>query len=232
MTSSPASEAFRAEAAALGAVAAGLAEPDLRRPSPCPPWTIADLLCHVVIASGRVDQAVQAAAGASPAAPLATAAGYYRPDARFSAAVNADRIDVATALADRLRTPEAIHAQLIAACQHNLAILEAAPRDQRARTRHGDLMLLTDFAVTRVLELGVHGLDLAVGLDRQPWLTGEAAGVLERLLLPDGTDAAALAARLGCDRAGLIARLTGRVPLSAADQATLASAGVHPLALG
>ena len=99
MTSSVAAGAFRAEAAALGSVAAELAEPDLPRPSPCQPWTIADLLCHVVIAAGRVDQAVLAAADADPAAPLVTAAGYYRPDARFSAAVNAGRIDAASARA-------------------------------------------------------------------------------------------------------------------------------------
>jgi uncharacterized protein (TIGR03083 family) len=232
VTSSLAAEAFRTEAAALGAVTASLTESDLRRPSPCPPWTVADLLCHIVIAAGRVDQAVGAAAGAEPERPLVAAAGYYRPDARFSPAVNADRIDVATALAATLRTPAAIHAELVTACQRSLEVLAGAPPGQLARTRHGDLMLLTEFAVTRVLELGVHGLDLAVSLDRRPWLTGEAAAVLERLLLPGGIEAAALAARLGCDRAGLIARLTGRVPLSALDRAVLAGFGVQHLRLG
>jgi hypothetical protein len=41
--------AVRAEAAALANVAAGLAGTDLARPSPCPPWTVADLLGHVII---------------------------------------------------------------------------------------------------------------------------------------------------------------------------------------
>jgi hypothetical protein len=99
------------------------------------------------------------------------------------------------------------------------------------RTRHGDRMLLSDFAVTRVVELAVHGLDVAAGLGRRPWLTDDAAAVLEDLMLPGGS-AGALAARLGCDRAGLIARLTGRTPLSAADQAALAESGVAILALG
>jgi len=31
-------------------------------------------------------------------------------------------------------------------------------------TRHGDVMLLTEFMRTRVLELAVHGLDLAAGV--------------------------------------------------------------------
>jgi hypothetical protein len=43
------------------------------------------------------------------------------------------------------------------------------------RTRHGDVMLLTEFMRTRVLELAVHGLDLATGLGRDPWLTGAGA---------------------------------------------------------
>lgn len=232
MTSSPAAEAFRAEAAALGTVVASLTEADLTGPSPCPPWIIAGLLCHIVIAAGRLDQAVRAAAEACPTAALVTAAGYYRPDERFSAAVNADRVDAASALAVSLRTPAAIDAELMTACQRSLDVLEASPPSQRARTRHGDLMLLTEFAVTRVLELGVHGLDLAIGLDRPPWLTSEAAAVLDRLLLPDAAYAGALASQLGCDRPGLIARLTGRVPLSAADQVVLARHGVHRLPLG
>jgi hypothetical protein len=34
-------------------------------------------------------------------------------------------------------------------------------------TRHGDRMLLTEFLRTRVLELAVHGLDLAAVDDRE-----------------------------------------------------------------
>ncbi len=50
--------AVRAEAAALVNVAAGLADTDLGRPSPCPPWTIADLLGHVIIAVSRIGQVI------------------------------------------------------------------------------------------------------------------------------------------------------------------------------
>ncbi|MFD0591208.1 hypothetical protein ACFQZ4_00275 [Catellatospora coxensis] len=49
-------------------------------------------------------------------------------------------------------------------------------------TRHGDPMRLTDFQVTRVVELAVHGLDLADALGVAPWLTAQAAGVVEGLL--------------------------------------------------
>ncbi len=49
------------------------------------------------------------------------------------------------------------------------------------RTRHGDTMLVTEFMRTRVLELAVHGLDLAASAGQAPWLTGAAAGVVEEL---------------------------------------------------
>jgi uncharacterized protein (TIGR03083 family) len=225
--------AFRAEAEALASAAASLTEADLVRPSPCPPWTIAALLGHVIIATGRVDQAVVAGqeAGAVPG-PLVGARGYYRPDERFSPVVNTDRIDVAAGLAARLGTAPVIRAELTAACARTMATLAAAPPDLEVRTRHGDRMLLTEFLVTRVVELGVHGLDLANGLGRQAWLTAPAAEVIENLLLPQTGLGDDLRVRLGCDQAGLIARLTGRVPLSPAEQSVLAGVGVTRLALG
>jgi uncharacterized protein (TIGR03083 family) len=224
-------DAFRAEAAALRGVLAGLTDADLDRPSPCLPWTIAGLLCHVIIATDRVRPAIEAAGRAH--GELVTAAGYYRPDERFSATVNADRIDIAAALAARLGTVAAIRAELTTAAERTLAILVAAPAGQLVGTRHGDRMLLSEFAVTRVVELGVHGLDLAAGLDREPWLTSEATVVLIDLLLPGGASTAqALCAGLACDRTGLITRLTGRVTLSATDSAVLAQHGLTRLALG
>jgi uncharacterized protein (TIGR03083 family) len=237
--------AFRAEAEALAAAAGTLSEADLARPSPCPPWTSGGLLCHVLVAAGRIDQAIAAGregatarAGAAardaggPEGGLVDAGGYYRPDARFSPAVNADRIDLAADLAARLGTGPAIRAGLTAACARTLTALATAPPDLEVRTRHGDRMLLTEFLVTRVVELGVHGLDLAIGLDREPWLTAPAAEVIEDLLLPEQGLRDGLRDRLGCDQAGLIARLTGRVPLSPAGQSVLAGAGVTRLALG
>lgn len=226
-------DAFRAESAALAPVVAGLTAADLERPSPCPPWTVAGLIGHIVVAVGRVSQAVDAAREPGAAAgPLTDARGYYRPDHRFSPAVNADRIDVAAAFAARLGTAAALAAELTAACEQTLALLASAPPEAEVGTRHGDRMLLTDFAVTRVVELGVHGLDLAFALDRPPWLTSPAAAVIEDLLLPDPSPAAGLPELLHCDRAGVIARLTGRAKLSPAEQSALADAGVTALALG
>ena len=217
------------EAAALAAVAGKLSPGDLNRASPCPPWTAGQLLCHVLIGADRIRQAL--AEPDDPRGPLVSTADYYRPDERFSATTNADRIQTAETLAARLDGPAAIAAELRTRCQQAHDLLAAAPDGRTVRTRHGDRMLLADFAVTRVVELGVHGLDLATALGRPPWMTGPAAAVLTGLLLPGG-GASRLCGLLGCDPAGLVARLTGRAALSPADSQLLADAGVVRLALG
>ena len=217
--------AVRAEAAALANVAAGLADTDLARPSACPPWTVGDLLGHVIIAMSRIGQAI--ATPDDVPSEMVTAAGYYRPDHRFSAAVNDDRIATAQTLAARLGNAAAIAVALDRTCRDGCQLLEQG--DRIIRTRHGDRMQLTEFGKTRVVELGVHGLDVAGGLGREPWLTPPAADVLTELMLPDGT-ATRLCASLGVDMAGLIARLTGRVTLSPTEEELLR--GVDRLPLG
>jgi uncharacterized protein (TIGR03083 family) len=223
------SAAFDAEAAALLAVASDLTDADLALPSPCPPWTVGELACHVLMGTSRIGQALAEPERADD--PLISTAEYYREDERFSAATNADRIETARALARQLPGSAAIAAELRRRCQESAELLAAAPPDRTVITRHGDRMLLIDFARTRVVELAVHGLDLAQGLSRPPWLTSEAADVLEDLLLPAG-GSSQLCRDLACDRAGLIARLTGRTPLSRAEQQVLSDAGISRLAFG
>ncbi len=221
--------AIAAEAAALGSALAELTAADLHRASPCPPWTAGELTCHVIVGAGRITAALS-----SPddrAATLIPTVGYYRPGERFSVTVDADRIEVARNLSRHLGGPDAIRAELARACAEAVALLTKAPAGRIVRTRHGDSMLLTDFARTRVVELGLHGLDLAIALSRPPWLTAEAATVLEELVLPAG-NAARLRTELGLDRPALIALLTGRAMPSPAEAAAFANAGAVRLALG
>jgi len=223
------SAAFDAEAAALLTVVSGLTDTDLAESSPCAPWTVGELACHVLIGAGRIGPALAQPERADD--PLITTAEYYRRDQRFSAATNADRIEAAMALARQLSGPEAIAAELGRRCQESAELLAGAPPGRTVITRHGDRMLLIDFARTRVVELALHGLDLAQGLSWQPWLTSEAAGVVEDLLLPAG-GSSQLCRDLACDRVGLIARLTGRAPLSPAEQQVLRDADISKLAFG
>jgi hypothetical protein len=183
----------------------------------------------VLIGADRIRQALAEPADAT--APLITTMQYFRPDQRFSPATTADRIQTARALAARLGGPSAIAAELGRRWRHSIELLTTAPSGRIIRTRHGDRMLLTDFARTRVVELAVHALDLAFGLNRQPWMTSAAADLLIDVLLPGGRSGE-FCERLNCDRVGLIARLTGRIRLCAADEQLLTRAGVTWLALG
>jgi uncharacterized protein (TIGR03083 family) len=224
-------DALTAEAAALSRVVARLDGTDLGRPSPCPPWTVGELVCHILIAADRIREAL--AEPEPTGGGLVSTAAYYRPDERFSATTNADRIATAQGLAEQLAAGggPALAAELDRRSAVSADLLMTAPAARAVRTRHGDPMLLTDFARTRVVELGVHGLDVAIGLHREPWLTDQAAMILTDLLVPAG-DAVQVSAQLGCGRIGLVARLTGRTALSPADERGLADLGIARLALG
>jgi uncharacterized protein (TIGR03083 family) len=231
MTQKDITDALTAEAAALSQVVAALDGADLGRPSPCPPWTVGELVCHILMAADRIREAL--AEPEPTRTGLVSTAAYYRPDERFSATTNANRIATAQALARQLAAGggRALAAELDRRCAVSTDLLMTARADRAVRTRHGDPMLLTDFACTRVVELGLHGLDVAIGLHREPWLTDQAAVILTDLLVP-ASCAAQVCAQLGCGRIGLIARLTGRTALSPADERGLADLGIARLILG
>ncbi len=224
----PAVDAFGAEAERLSEIIFGTDDAALGRPSPCPPWTVRELLCHVRIGVGRVP--VMLAEPEPPPGPLVPAPGYYRPDVRFSPAVNDDRIAAAQRAARAAGPAPVLARDFDQAWRDAWALMRGAPQERVVRTRHGDRMLFTEFLRTRVLELAVHGLDVAAGLDRPPWLTGPAAAVVEELVLPAGS--ARLREESGWDQPTLIAKATGRLPFRPGDAALLERHGLRRLALG
>jgi uncharacterized protein (TIGR03083 family) len=222
-------EAFRAESRRLQDVIAGLDDAAFARHTPCHPWTVAELVYHVGMTMRRLPGMLAAPEPGGPG--LVTAAGYYRADQRFSAATNDDRIQSAQRGAAGLADAAAWARDFGQARQRAWDALRAAPPGRVVLTRHGDRMLLTEFLRTRVLELAVHGVDLAAALEHPPWMTAGAADVTEDLLLPAGA-AARLRAETGWDQVTLIAGLTGRRPFTPAESQLVESAGAGWLALG
>lgn len=221
--------AFGAESQRLSEVVEGADDAVFARPSPCPPWTVAELVYHVRMTMGRLSTMLTAPEPAG--AGLASAAAYYRPDQRFSASTNAERIQSAQRGAAALSGAAARARDFSEARQQAWALLQGAQPGRVVRTRHGDRMLLTEFLRTRVLELAVHGLDLAAALERRPWMTPLAATVTEELLLPSAA-AARLRTQTGWDQVTLIAKLTGRRPVAPAETRLIQSLGIQWLALG
>ncbi|MFI7080011.1 maleylpyruvate isomerase N-terminal domain-containing protein [Micromonospora sp. NPDC049903] len=219
----PVRDAFADECARLSEVLTILDDADLTRPTDCPPWNLAQLLAHVHTGVGRLADML---AGPAPAQARVDAAEYFGA-AKFTPQVDADRIASAQASGD-LDSASRAAADFDRAWRATVAAVDAYPPDRVVRTRHGDAMTVTEFLRTRVLEVGVHGLDLAAALDRPAWLTPAAAQVIADLLT-GGQD---VPGELGWDRMTLIAKATGRSPRSAAEQALLDSAGLRLLSFG
>ncbi|MDG4840322.1 maleylpyruvate isomerase N-terminal domain-containing protein [Micromonospora sp. WMMD967] len=219
----PVRAAFSAECARLTEVLTGLVDADLDRPTDCPPWTVRELIAHVHTGVGRLTDML-----AAPAPPRAEvdAAGYFGRE-KFTEQVDADRI--AGGRRDALQVDGATLATAMdRAWRTTDAAVAAAPPDRVVRTRHGDAMLLGEFLRTRVVEVGVHGLDLAAALDRPPWLTAGAAEVIAELL----TGGHPVPAALGWDRMTVIRKTTGRAALTAPERAAIDAAGFRWLAFG
>jgi uncharacterized protein (TIGR03083 family) len=216
MTAATPLDALVTETAALTRALATLPEPAWASPTRCRPWDARALLAHVRVAVARVPQAL-----AEPVPPAAevTAVEYYRPDERFSPTTNADRIATAQAHASDLPAP-ALLAELDDLRGAIVEMCAPEPPDRVVRTRHGDAMLLTEFLKTRVLEVAVHGFDLADAAAVRSWLTPAAAEVLQDLLLGPS--------RTAPDPEHFLRAATGR----ANDPGLLARLQSRPLALG
>jgi uncharacterized protein (TIGR03083 family) len=219
--------AFRAEAGRLSVVLHELSPPDWSRPTPCPPWTVAELLGHILTTIAWLPGMLAAPA---PAAATVSAAGYYRPDQRFSAQANAERVALGRRRAGSAGDGPGLAAEFGRTWRHVLRQCEPEPPERVVRTRHGDAMLLSDFLLTRVVEVGVHGLDLASALGRPPWLTRAAAGLLGDLLF---TGAGRRAKHdLGWDPLTAVRKATGRLGMTSAEVRYLSDHRISVLALG
>jgi uncharacterized protein (TIGR03083 family) len=219
-------DAFRDEAGAFVKALGGLDAQAWRRPTRCIPWQVRGRVGHVIISLARVPEMVHAPA---PDRPDATPTSYYRADDRFSTTANAERVqiandrgtghDAATLVRDVADVVQAVASSCL-----------KEPTDRVVRTPHGDAMLLTDFLTTRVVELAVHGLDVADAVSREPWLTTSAAEHLHELLF--GQDWPTAFAALKWDPVTLLRKTSGRADVTAKESAELTSLGLRALTLG
>nr|WP_238547390.1 maleylpyruvate isomerase N-terminal domain-containing protein [Actinoplanes friuliensis] len=183
-------------------------------PTRCSPWTVAGLLGHVVTVIGWIPGML---GGEAPLSADVSARAYYRADKRFSPESNSVRIALGIERAGS--GGPALAREFLALQERVVGLCRLESPDRVVRTRHGDAMLLTDFLVTRIVEVGLHGVDLADALGREPWLTPAAAAVLKDLY---GTGEV-----VGMDDVTLLKMLSGRLPASGIDLA-----GSNPLTLG
>jgi hypothetical protein len=157
-------DTFTVECEALGRGLGEIAEPHWNRPTRCEPWSVRELLGHVCVVLGWVPGMLTAEA---PEQAEISAAEYYRPDHRFDAATNASRIGLGRERVGDVPVGS-LAVEFASVWRGVEARCRREPTDRVVRTRHGDAMLLTDFLLTRIVEVAVHGLDLADALEHEP----------------------------------------------------------------
>ncbi|MBF6301494.1 maleylpyruvate isomerase N-terminal domain-containing protein [Nocardia amamiensis] len=206
-------QAFRAESTRLCEVLGELTEAQFALATPCPPWNVAELAVHINSAVARVLAGL--AAPAPPRADIA-AADYYRPEI-FDGAANAERVRMAQRDAAVYQNATAITAAFGDTWRQADIAISGQPADRMITTRWGDGILLSEFMITRVVELVLHGLDIAIALGASAWTTPEAAAVVGDFLRIEPA-----ATHLGWDRPTALAKASGRAALSTRESAELA----------
>lgn len=220
-------EALRIESGELSRAVAGLSEAEWDQPTRCRPWSARELLGHVRVVIAWLPSMLEAPA---PDRAEVTAAQYYRPDNRFSPQGNAARIDLARTLAAGHADGAALAADFSATWRNAYRRCRDAPDGTVVRTRHGDAMLLSEFVLTRIVEVAVHGLDMADALGREPWLTAQAeAAVLGLLVGPEHLDAVR---RIGWDGPAALRKATGRAALDPSEASQVEELGLRWITLG
>jgi uncharacterized protein (TIGR03083 family) len=216
------SERFERSLAALAAESAATEEA-LRAlqadvfgwPTRCPAWDVRGLTGHML---RDVDRMIDCVGQDAPAEADTGAAEYFtRYDPVVdSAEVAARSIERAAAFATTDVLVEAFATTWRSAV--DLARQEGPTR--LVRVRWGPCLRLDDYLDTRVLEMAVHGLDMADALGTEPWLSrGGGAIVREMLSWLLGT-----APPDGWDDIGLADKGTGRAALTQEDIASLGTA--------
>jgi uncharacterized protein (TIGR03083 family) len=215
-------EALDAETERAVRAIRGSTDDDLSLPTRCPPWDVQVLVGHMIRDVDRVSTYV----AAPPPGPASRdAVTYFRSyDPATQGPVNTAN---STEVANRYRTPAEFSAALELALDGCLAAARSEDPARVLETRLTSIRL-DEFIKTRILEIGVHGLDLAAALGLKPWLTPAAASVVQSILVALlGADPKA---DLGWSDLTFIEAATGRRPLTEAERAVLGiRAGSFPL---
>jgi uncharacterized protein (TIGR03083 family) len=171
-------DVLASECATLSTVVLRLEEDDFGRATRCPPWDVKALLAHVW---RGVDRIAVYTAAPPPDEPDSDAISYFRRG--YGPIVEAsDVADRAIEVAARFATGVDLARDFDDRWRQVADAARTMPRERLVRT-FGPCLRLDEYVCTRVLEVSVHGLDLAHALGREPWLTPSAAALVRGMLV-------------------------------------------------
>ena len=206
------------------AVAGGLGEADLMRPSRCAGWAVADVLYHELLDARR---ALRTFASPADQPPDRDDVSYWTD---YAPSGSADFAEESAAHARYVRIAAAAYPSGALAWEWSetsaAAVRAGRACGHQAVTTQGHVLTVADFAATLAVEAAVHYLDLTVALPSSPTPDPASLGLVRRVL--DGL----LGARVPASWDDVTAALkgTGRESLTEADRQALGpSAGKFPL---
>lgn len=213
-------EALAAESVAAEAALRATSSDGFGRQTRCPAWDVRGLAGHML---RDVDRIPEYLAAPAPAEADTGAASY------FTSYDPADAPDVAARSIERAAsfasTDDLVDAFALT-WRSGVDLARREGPDRLVQVQWGPRLRLDDYLDTRVLELAVHGLDLADALGIDPWLSVDGGAIVRALL----TSLLEAPPPQEWDDVELADKGTGRVPLSPRDRdALVASADRFPL---
>ena len=131
-----------------------------------PYWDVFTLVAHINVATHMVQDLIKDAGGGTPSMDHTT---FFVTDV----AQVAPAVDMFTRTSAKELSPEALRHTLMATIEEAMRMARATPQGKVGPAFFGP-MRLDELMLTRIIETGVHGLDLSAALGRPPHLTPRA----------------------------------------------------------
>jgi uncharacterized protein (TIGR03083 family) len=227
----PEVDALRDQLDELVSLVDGLPDADFAVATRCPGWTVAELVAHC---EGMLVRLVGDNAREVGGEPEIDRAGYYRYDPDGPREEEDPERTFSDVIRERViaevggRAPDELRAALAASARAALEGIDAIPAHRVIRRSGHPRMRFGEFVAARVLEFGVHTMDIAQAVGRRERLHPSAEPVITGIL--DGLLGRGLPEGLGWDATTYALAGTGRRSLTADDRRRLgALAGRFPL---
>jgi uncharacterized protein (TIGR03083 family) len=217
-------DALAHECRAVSATVLALSDEDFASPTRCTAWDVKELLAHM---HRDVDRINVALANSPPDRADTTAVTYWHSyDPKVDGAAIADR---AKEWAASFKSGQELAKAWDAMWRRAIQTLSFTDSGRLVET-WGPKLTLEEFVKTRVLEMTVHGLDLAEALSRPPATTDAGIAVTRAILV--GLLGVEPPGDLGWDDVVFIEAGTGRRPLTHRERAILGALAVRFPLLG